>query len=97
MTIKEVALGRNLLVLGGLFVSFFQDRVSLCSPGCPETHSVDQDGLELRNLPVSASQMLGLKACTTMAWFFKTFFQEDVTLQFKQTFYCQSFFLYNKP
>jgi hypothetical protein len=21
---------------------FFQDRVSLCSPGCPGTHSVDQ-------------------------------------------------------
>jgi hypothetical protein len=33
-----------------LFVCFvFQDRVSLCSPGCPGTHSVDQDGLELRN------------------------------------------------
>jgi hypothetical protein len=30
---------------------FFQDRVSLCIPGCPGTHSVDQAGLELRNLP----------------------------------------------
>jgi hypothetical protein len=29
--------------------------VSLCSPGCPGTHSVDQTGLELRNLPASAS------------------------------------------
>jgi hypothetical protein len=39
-----------------LFVCFvFQDRVSLCSPGCPGTHSVDQAGLELRNLPASAS------------------------------------------
>jgi hypothetical protein len=28
-------------------VLFFRDRVSLCSPGCPETHSVDQVGLEL--------------------------------------------------
>jgi hypothetical protein len=28
---------------------FFQDRVSLCSPGCPETHSVDQVGLKLRD------------------------------------------------
>jgi hypothetical protein len=27
----------------------FRDRVSLCSPDCPETHSVDQAGLELRN------------------------------------------------
>jgi hypothetical protein len=44
---------------------FFRDRVSLCSPGCPETHSVDQAGLELRNPPASASQVLGLKACAT--------------------------------
>jgi hypothetical protein len=42
-------------------------RVSLCSPGCPGAHSVDQAGLELRNLPVSASQVLGLKACATTA------------------------------
>jgi hypothetical protein len=35
---------------------FFQDRISLCSPGCPGTHSVDQAGLELRNPPASASQ-----------------------------------------
>jgi hypothetical protein len=41
----------------------FQDRVSLCSPGCPATHSEDQAGLELRNSPASASQVLGLKAC----------------------------------
>ncbi|GAB1286759.1 Cytosolic phospholipase A2 epsilon [Apodemus speciosus] len=39
--------------------------VSLCSPGCPGTHSVDQAGLELRNPPASASQVLGLQACTT--------------------------------
>ncbi|GAB1296923.1 Acyl-Coenzyme A-binding domain-containing 4 [Apodemus speciosus] len=35
--------------------------VSLCSPGCPGTHSVDQAGLELRNPPASASRVLGLK------------------------------------
>jgi hypothetical protein len=40
----------------------FQDRVSLCSPGCPGAHSVDQAGLELRNSTASASQVLGLKA-----------------------------------
>ena len=40
---------------------FFQDRVSLCSPCCPGTHSVDQAGLELRNLPASASQVWALK------------------------------------
>jgi hypothetical protein len=39
------------------------DKVSLCSPGCPGTHSVDQAGLELRNPPASASQVLGLKVC----------------------------------
>jgi hypothetical protein len=43
----------------------FRDRVSLCSPGCPGTHSVDQAGLELRNPPASASRVLGLKACAT--------------------------------
>jgi hypothetical protein len=46
-------------------VCFFRDRVSLYSPGCPETHFVDQAGLELRNLPASASQVLGLKVCAT--------------------------------
>jgi hypothetical protein len=44
---------------------FFWDRVSLYSPGCPGTHFVDQAGLELRNPPASASQVLGLKACAT--------------------------------
>jgi hypothetical protein len=48
------------------FVFVFGDKVSLCSPGCPGTYSVAQAGLELRNLPASASQVLGLKACTTM-------------------------------
>ena len=31
----------------------FRDRVSLCSPGHPGTHSVEQAGLKLRNLPAS--------------------------------------------
>jgi hypothetical protein len=56
-----------------LFCFVFRDRVSLCSPGCPGTHFVDQAGLELRNLPASASQELGLKACTTTAWLVCTF------------------------
>ncbi|GAB1296869.1 Glucose-6-phosphatase catalytic subunit 1 [Apodemus speciosus] len=42
-------------------------RVSLCSPGCPGTHSIDQAGLELRNPPASASQVPGLKTCATTA------------------------------
>ena len=45
---------------------FFRDRVSLYSSGYPGTHSVDQAGLELRNSPASASQVLELKACATM-------------------------------
>jgi hypothetical protein len=47
---------------------FFRDRVSLCNL-CPGTHFVDQAGLELRNPPASASQVLGLKVCTTMPYF----------------------------
>jgi hypothetical protein len=50
---------------GLVLVLVFQDRVSLYSPGCPGTHFVDQAGLELRNLPASASRVLGLKASTT--------------------------------
>jgi hypothetical protein len=47
------------------FVLVFRDRVSLCSPGFPGTHSVDQAGLELRYPPASAFQVLGLKVCAT--------------------------------
>ena len=47
------------------FFLVFRDRVSLCSPGYPGTHFVDQAGLELRNPPASASRVLGLKACAT--------------------------------
>jgi hypothetical protein len=50
------------------FVLFcFWDRVSLYSCGCPETNFLDKAGLELRNPPASASQVLGLKVCTTTA------------------------------
>jgi hypothetical protein len=54
-----------LVFLFSWLVLVFLDRVSLCSPGCPGTHSVVQAGLELRNLPASASQVLGLKVCAT--------------------------------
>jgi hypothetical protein len=56
-----------LFVFGFIFV--FWHRVSLCSPGCPGTHSVDQAGLELRNPPASASQVLGSKAMTAQPTF----------------------------
>jgi len=28
----------------------FEDRFSLCSPGCPETHSIDQAGLKFTDI-----------------------------------------------
>jgi hypothetical protein len=57
------------------FVLFFRDRVSLCSPGCPGTQSVDQSGLKLRNPPASASRVLELKPCTATAWLQGSFMQ----------------------
>jgi hypothetical protein len=45
------------------FFFFFWDRVSLCSPGWPGAHFLNLAGLELRNLPASASWVLGLKVC----------------------------------
>ena len=60
------------------FFLFFQDRVSRCSPGCPGTHFVDQVGLELRNPPASASQVLGLKTCATTAR--PLYFENNLTM-----------------
>ena len=51
------------------FAFVFQDRVSLHSPCCPGTCSVDQAGPELRDPPASTSQVLGLMAWATTAWF----------------------------
>ena len=39
----------------------------------PGTHSVEQAGLELRDLPASVSQVLGLNVCATTAWHGKYF------------------------
>jgi hypothetical protein len=44
----------------------FQDRVSLCGPGCPGTPSIVQAGLKWRHPPPSTSWVLELKACATM-------------------------------
>jgi hypothetical protein len=57
----------RLFCFGFGFLFVFRDRVSLCSPGCPGAHSVDQASLELRNPPASASKVLGLKVCATTA------------------------------
>jgi hypothetical protein len=66
------------------FSHLFVSQAPPCSPGYTGIHSVDQAGLELRNPPASASQVLGLKACaptarlpaifTTVQPFFQLFF-----------------------
>jgi hypothetical protein len=62
ITILSCYMTVNTLFCFVLFRFVFRDRVSLYIPGCPGTHSVDQAGFELRNLPASASQVLGLQA-----------------------------------
>jgi hypothetical protein len=57
------------------FFFVFGDSLSLCSLGCPGTYFVDQAGLELRNPPASASQVLGLKACATTPSIAKCFYR----------------------
>jgi hypothetical protein len=42
-----------------VYILFFFWFFETGSPGCPGTHFVDQAGLELRNLPASASPVLG--------------------------------------
>ena len=55
-----------LIYLFFLFIFFFQAKVSLYSPGCPGLPFVDQAGIELRYLPASALQVMGLNVCATM-------------------------------
>jgi hypothetical protein len=54
----EITLCFSFLLFSSFFFLVFHDRVSLCSPGYPRTHYVDQAGLKTRSLPASASQML---------------------------------------
>lgn len=49
------------------FLLFVLDRVSLCRPGCPGAHSVDQVDLELRDSLASASRVLGLSVSNYLA------------------------------
>lgn len=45
-------------MLGFISVVVLRQSISLCNPGCPEICSVDQAGLELREPPDSASQVM---------------------------------------
>ena len=80
---------------------FFRDRVFLCSSGCPGTHFVDQAGLELRNLPDSASQVLGLKVIYSFNLskcvhvFFSFFLFQSFKNIFLYSMLRMFFFLYN--
>jgi hypothetical protein len=64
---NEIGLKSIFVVVVVVVVVVFETGfLCMYSSGCPGTHFVDQAGLELRNLPASASQMLGLKVCATM-------------------------------
>ena len=56
-----------------LFFWFFKTGFLCVALAVLELTSIDQAGLELRNPPASASQVLGLKACTTSAWHWTIF------------------------
>jgi len=47
---REESVSQKQTSHSSLFVCSFRDRVSLCSPGCPGMHSVDQASLELTEL-----------------------------------------------
>jgi hypothetical protein len=79
---KPVLAKNCLWIFFFFFFLVFRDRVSLCSPGCPGTHSVDQAGLKHRNPPASASRVLGLKACATTPgclWTLECFFTRELS------------------
>jgi hypothetical protein len=60
------------------------------SPGCPGTHFVDLVGLKLRNSPDFASQVLGLKSCTTMRALAKDLlFSRSPSCQLLALFLCE--------
>jgi hypothetical protein len=52
---------RSDLLFVVVVVVVFRDRISLCSPGCPGTHSVDQAGLKLKiRLPLPTAGIKGV-------------------------------------
>jgi hypothetical protein len=68
--------------------SFFFNGFSLYNSGCPGTCSVDQVRSQTLNsdLPVSASQVLGLKVCATTV-------QLNLLLSYVESFLCHELFL----
>jgi hypothetical protein len=60
-SVTDSVMGKEFL---SFFLTWFFETGFLC---------VSQAGLELRNLPASASQVLGLKSCATTAWRVKSF------------------------
>jgi hypothetical protein len=51
--------------ISSVFFFFFETGFLCIALAVLELNSVDQAGLELRNLPASASRVLGLKECAT--------------------------------
>lgn len=77
------------------FIVVVPDRVSLCGPGCPGTHPVDQASLELKRAACLPPPVLGLKACTTMTPVLKAFLYSNRCHQKLEQFISK--FLENVP
>jgi hypothetical protein len=50
------------------FFSILWDRVSLCSPGCPRTHSLDQTSLELTEICLPLPPSAAIKVLSHHCW-----------------------------
>jgi hypothetical protein len=73
--------------------TFPQDRVPLCSPGCPGICSVDQAVLKLRDGPASVSQVLELTVCVTAGPEWYVYTNHLVDTQHEKAHTCVSSFL----
>jgi hypothetical protein len=67
-TCKSYFLQQSCLFFVWLVGCFFQDRVSLCSPGCPETHFVDQAGLGTQKSAYLCLPSAGIKSVRLHGW-----------------------------
>jgi uncharacterized membrane protein len=45
------------IVFVGWFLIIFQDKIFLCSSGCPETFTVDQAGLKLTDVCLLSAEL----------------------------------------